>query len=33
MHEGLKKDAGFRNGVFIDKIMMAILAPDWQGIL
>ena len=32
MHEGLKKEAGFRNGVFIDKIMMAILAPAWQGI-
>jgi len=32
VHEGLKKQSGFRNGEFVDKVMMAILAPDWQGI-
>ncbi|MGC3835289.1 GNAT family N-acetyltransferase [Moritella viscosa] len=29
VHEGVKKQSGFRNGEFVDKVMMAVLAPGW----
>ncbi|QUM84500.1 GNAT family N-acetyltransferase [Moritella sp. 28] len=32
VHEGVKKQSGYRNGKFVDKVMMAVLAIDWQGI-
>lgn len=32
VHEGVKRQSGFRNGEFVDKVMMAVLAPDWQGL-
>lgn len=31
-HEGVKKQSGYRHGEFVDKVMMAVLAPDWQGL-
>ncbi|MFM2483867.1 GNAT family N-acetyltransferase [Celerinatantimonas yamalensis] len=31
-HEGILRDAGFRNGQYLDKVVMAVLATDWQGI-
>jgi RimJ/RimL family protein N-acetyltransferase len=30
VHEGVKRQSGFRNGEFVDKVMMAVLAPDWN---
>lgn len=30
VHEGVKRQSGFRNGEFVDKVMMAVLAPDWK---
>ncbi|MFD2176886.1 GNAT family N-acetyltransferase [Veronia pacifica] len=28
-HEGVKRQAGFRDGEFIDKVQMSILATEW----
>lgn len=28
-HEGVKRQAGFRDGEYLDQIQMAILAPEW----
>ncbi|PKH07406.1 GNAT family N-acetyltransferase [Moritella sp. Urea-trap-13] len=30
VHEGVKRQSGFRDGEFVDKVMMAVLAPDWK---
>ncbi len=32
VHEGVKQQSGYRNGKFVDKFLMAVLAPNWQGI-
>lgn len=31
-HEGIKRQSGFRNGEFCDKVQMAILSHEWPGI-
>ena len=28
-HEGVKRESGFRNGEFVDKVQMAILSHEW----
>ena len=28
-HEGIKRQSGFRNGKFIDKVFMAVLSHEW----
>ncbi|NRA82448.1 MAG: GNAT family N-acetyltransferase [Gammaproteobacteria bacterium] len=28
-HEGVKRQSGFRHGQFLDKVMMAVIAPQW----
>lgn len=32
VQEGVKRQSGFRNGEFVDKVMMVVLAPEWKGI-
>ena len=32
-HEGVKRQAGFRNGKFLNKIQMSILAHEWQTLI
>jgi RimJ/RimL family protein N-acetyltransferase len=32
IHEGVKQQSGYRNGEFIDKVLMAVLSPNWIGI-
>jgi len=29
VHEGVKKQSGYRQGKFVDKVMMAVLVTDW----
>lgn len=29
-HEGTMRQAGYRNGQFIDKVMMSVLSSDWK---
>ncbi|MGF1719666.1 GNAT family N-acetyltransferase [Vibrio kyushuensis] len=31
-HEGIKRQSGFRNGTFVDKVQMSVLAHEWSGI-
>lgn len=31
-HEGVKRQAGYRNGSFIDKVQMSVLAFEWQSL-
>ncbi|MFM2483488.1 GNAT family N-acetyltransferase [Celerinatantimonas yamalensis] len=31
-HEGLMRQSGFRNGQFVDKVLMSVLSTEWKGI-
>lgn len=31
-HEGVKRQSGFRNGEFFDKVQMSVLSHEWSGI-
>ncbi|CAH0535322.1 Spermidine N(1)-acetyltransferase [Vibrio stylophorae] len=31
-HEGVMRQSGFRNGEFIDKVLMSVLSSEWKGI-
>ncbi|SBS32520.1 Spermidine N(1)-acetyltransferase [Marinomonas spartinae] len=31
-HEGVMRQSGFRNGEFVDKVLMSVLSTEWQGI-
>ncbi|WP_435234499.1 GNAT family N-acetyltransferase [Psychromonas sp. PT13] len=31
-HEGIMRESGFRDGRFVDKILMSVIASEWQGI-
>ncbi|HDY7887766.1 GNAT family N-acetyltransferase [Vibrio vulnificus] len=31
-HEGVKRQSGFRNGEFFDKVQMSVLLHEWSGI-
>ncbi|MER2497391.1 GNAT family protein [Vibrio neptunius] len=30
-HEGVMRQSGFRNGQFVDKVLMSVLSTEWQG--
>jgi len=30
-HEGVKREAGYRNGQFLDKVQMSVLSHEWSG--
>ncbi|SBS26048.1 Spermidine N(1)-acetyltransferase [Marinomonas spartinae] len=30
--EGVMRQSGFRNGEFVDKVLMSVLSTEWQGI-
>ncbi|MEJ2765945.1 GNAT family protein [Photobacterium sp. MCCC 1A19761] len=32
VHEGVKRQSGYRNGQFIDKVQMSVLSHEWVGI-
>lgn len=31
-HEGVMRQSGFRNGKFVDKVLMSVLSTEWEGI-
>ena len=31
-HEGVMRQSGFRNGEFVDKVLMSVLSTEWTGI-
>ncbi|ENM5935919.1 GNAT family N-acetyltransferase [Vibrio mimicus] len=31
-HEGVMRQSGFRNGEFVDKVLMSVLSTEWAGI-
>ncbi len=31
-HEGIMRQSGFRNGEFVDKVLMSVLSTEWQGL-
>ncbi|NOH63204.1 GNAT family protein [Vibrio sp. RE88] len=31
-HEGIMRESGFRNGQFVDKVLMSVLSSEWKGI-
>ncbi len=31
-HEGVMRQSGFRNGEFVDKVLMSVLSSEWKGI-
>ncbi|WP_193746142.1 GNAT family N-acetyltransferase, partial [Vibrio parahaemolyticus] len=31
-HEGVMRQSGFRNGEFVDKVLMSVLSTEWLGI-
>ncbi len=31
-HEGIMRQSGFRNGQFVDKVLMSVLSTEWKGI-
>ncbi|NGZ15596.1 GNAT family N-acetyltransferase [Vibrio aestuarianus] len=31
-HEGVMRQSGFRNGEFVDKVLMSVLSTEWSGI-
>ncbi|NRA62045.1 MAG: GNAT family N-acetyltransferase [Psychrobium sp.] len=32
VHEGIKRESGYRNGKFLDKVQMSVLVHEWSGI-
>ncbi|MFG5068310.1 GNAT family N-acetyltransferase, partial [Vibrio cholerae] len=28
-HEGIKRESGYRNGRFMDKVQMSVLSREW----
>ncbi|KXF83325.1 GNAT family N-acetyltransferase [Enterovibrio coralii] len=30
-HEGVMRQSGFRNGEFVDKVLMSVLSTEWRG--
>ena len=31
-HEGIMRQSGFRNGQFVDKVLLSVLSTEWKGI-
>lgn len=32
VHEGIMRQSGFRNGEFVDKVLMSVLSSEWKSI-